>query len=77
MEGERGKPITNKYCRSNCSTSLMIKFISKYYLMFPPLARNAINVSIGGLFSFTGVDYNPTSENILLGADELTKKLFI
>ena len=45
--------------------------------MFPPLARNAINVSIGGLFGYAGVDYNPTSENILLGADELTKKLFV
>ena len=55
----------------------MIKFISKYYLMFPPLARNAINVSIGGLFGYAGVDYNPTSENILLGADHITKKLFV
>lgn len=57
----------------------MIKFISKYYLKFPPLARNAINVSIGGLFGCAGVDYyQPTTENILMGADELLrKKLFV
>lgn len=56
----------------------MIKFAYKYYLMFPPIARQAINISIGGFMGYVGVDYyNPNPENILLGCqDVLNKKIF-
>lgn len=56
----------------------MIKAICKYYLRFPPLARNAINISLRGAMSCVGVEYYaPVPEHILLDCDSvLNKKLF-
>lgn len=56
----------------------MIKFAYKYYLKFPPIARQAINFSISGFLSGITIDfYSPDAENILLGCDEvLNKKIF-
>ena len=55
----------------------MIKFAYKYYLRFPPFARGAINLSIGGFMGYVGIDYYPNPENILLGCDDvLNKKIF-
>lgn len=53
----------------------MIKMITRFYFKFPPLARNAINVSLNGIFSCAGVEYyNPVPEQILLGCDEMINK---
>lgn len=55
----------------------MIKAAYKYYLKFPPVIRQAVDFSISGMFGYAGVDYSPTSENILLGANDFSKKLFV
>lgn len=56
----------------------MIKLIAKYYLKFPPLARKAVDFSLLGFVNYAGVDfYQPSAENILLGADDAAKKLFV
>lgn len=56
----------------------MIKIISKYYTKFPPIMRNAIDISLTGIMNCIGVDYfQPSAENILLGCDEVTNKLFV
>lgn len=55
----------------------MIKFAYKIYLRFPPLARTAVDLSLGALMGSITIDYSPQSENILIGADEIiNKKLF-
>lgn len=54
----------------------MIKAICKYYLLFPPLARNAISMSLRGAMTAVGVEYYyPAPEHILLDCDHFTKKL--
>ncbi len=57
----------------------MIKFISKYYLKFPPLVRRGINFSLKGYFSYVGIDYleHISDENILHSLDELNENLFV
>lgn len=56
----------------------MIKFAYKYYLKFPPFARTAISVSLGGIMGGIGIDYfQPNPENILIGCDDMiNKKIF-
>lgn len=54
----------------------MIRFVYKTYLKFPPIARTAMDLSLGALMGGIGIDYSPTPENILLGAEEMNKKLF-
>lgn len=56
----------------------MIKLASKYYLKFPPIARNVINVSISGFMNGIGVDYYVAStENMLFECnDVLNKNIF-
>lgn len=57
----------------------MIKAAYRYYLLFPPFARNAINISIAGFINGLGVDYyHSNPEQVLLDCNELiNKKLFI
>lgn len=49
----------------------MIKAICNYYLRFPPIARKAINLSLSGLMSYAGIDYNHDPEHLLLECDQL------
>jgi len=52
--------------------------ICKYYLMFPPLARTAIDLSFKSMMGYAGIDYFTSSpEDVILGIDEtINKKLF-
>lgn len=53
----------------------MIKAICKYYLMFPPIARKAINVSLSGFMTYAGVDYyHSDPSHVLLECDEVINK---
>lgn len=53
----------------------MIKAICKYYLMFPPIARKAINVSLSGFMTYAGVDYYHSDPSaVLLECDEVINK---
>lgn len=57
----------------------MIKAICKYYLLFPPIARKAINFSLSGLMTYAGVDYYHSDPSaVLLECDEvINKTLFV
>lgn len=57
----------------------MIKAAYKCYLLFPPFARQAINISIASFVNGLGVDYyHSDPEHVLLDCNQLiNKKLFI
>lgn len=53
----------------------MIKSICKYYLKFPPVARNVIDFSFKGFMGYMGVEFfHPSPEHILLDVHEMLNK---
>lgn len=55
----------------------MVRIVYKYYLMFPPIIRKSIDLSLIGLANGIMLDYYvPTVENLLHAGDELiTEKI--
>lgn len=56
----------------------MIKFVYKYYLKFPPFARQALDISIVAFMNGINVDYYHSDvENVLLDCDHFINEKII